>query len=91
MFVPATQRTNVTESASVGAVIYKLQASDPDADADSLTFEVAEPISALDAHGHPVHNVKIKVGCLFQYYCLFIINFNEKLFFFIQYNKTYLF
>lgn len=61
MFVPKTQRANVTESAKIGAIIHKLQAYDQDAIPNSLHFEVSEPITAIDVHGHPVDNPKVKV------------------------------
>lgn len=68
IILPYTQRTNVTEAAYIGQIIHKMTAVDPDATPNSLIYEVTQPISAIDIHGHPVNNDKIKVGkCMYSH------------------------
>ncbi|KAH1027486.1 hypothetical protein HUJ05_000983 [Dendroctonus ponderosae] len=54
-FVPATQKTEVMEDASMGTVIHTLVALDPDVNSsEALNFAATEPITALDKHGNEV-------------------------------------
>ena len=54
-FIPATQRAEVREDAPIGKRIYQLVAHDPDvASNDVLTYEVTEPITAVNKNGKEV-------------------------------------
>lgn len=51
-FIPATQRAEVREDASIGKRIYQLVAHDPDVSSnDVLAYEVSEPITAVNKNG----------------------------------------
>lgn len=54
-FIPATQRAEVREDAPIGKRIYQLVAHDPDvASNDVLTYEISEPITAVNKMGKEV-------------------------------------
>lgn len=58
-FIPATQRAEVREDAPIGKRIYKLVAHDPDvASNDVLTYEITEPITAVNKNGKEVIDTK---------------------------------
>ncbi|XP_076043934.1 cadherin 87A isoform X2 [Oratosquilla oratoria] len=58
-FAPTTQRTQVSEDASPGYVLYQLIATDPDVESpDGLQFSVVEPISAVDKDGRQLDEAK---------------------------------
>ncbi|EEB19942.1 conserved hypothetical protein [Pediculus humanus corporis] len=58
-FSPESQRTEVSESAPIGTVVYKLHAIDPDvAREDDLRYEITEPIIAIDSNGKSVSHTK---------------------------------
>lgn len=60
-FIPATQRTEVREDAPIGKRIYRLVAHDPDVlSNDVLTYEVSEPITAVNKNGKEVTDSEFK-------------------------------
>ena len=63
-FNPSTQRSEVSESASIGTVVHKLEAFDADVGHENaLSFELGEPITALDNNGKLVnHTTEFKVS-----------------------------
>ena len=71
-FSPESQRTEVSESAPIGTVVYKLHAIDPDvAREDDLRYEITEPIIAIDSNGKSVSHTK-EYEVLFHFFFYFI-------------------
>ena len=54
-FFPNTQRAQITEDTSVGTLVLKLNGTDPDVTSpDNLSFQIVEPIEAVDKDGSKV-------------------------------------
>ncbi|XP_040572795.1 cadherin-87A [Lepeophtheirus salmonis] len=58
-FYPSTQRTHITEDSKVGTILFRLNATDIDAENSSLEYGIIEPITAIDQDGAQVNNSDI--------------------------------
>ncbi|UYV77676.1 hypothetical protein LAZ67_15001894 [Cordylochernes scorpioides] len=67
-FSPSTQRTHISEDATVGTVFYQLAAHDPDAQG-GLRYGLSGPTTAVDKDGRPLASAEdFKEKWVFQNY-----------------------